>query len=67
MEDPLFLRLTIEHYRALLGTQLAESARANVQKLLMQAEDDLARAAGTLAPAALAGRKKRRAETNIGE
>jgi hypothetical protein len=67
MEDALFLRLTIEHYRAVLATQLAESARANVQKLLTQAEDDLARAAGKLAPATLAGRKKRRVETNIGE
>lgn len=67
MEDPLFLRLTIEHYRALLGTKLAELARANVQKLLIQAEDDLARAAGALPPAALAGRKKRRTETNLGE
>jgi|1185.fasta_scaffold367883_2 hypothetical protein len=63
MEDPFFLRLTIEHYRAMLGNQLAESARANLQKLLRQAEADLARA--SRAPAALAkppARAKRRSD-----
>ena len=43
MEDPLFLRLTIAHYRALLGTRLADSARSNLQQLLADAETDLAR------------------------
>lgn len=63
MEDPLFLRLTIEHYRALLATKLADSARSDVQKLLRQAEEDLARA--SLAAAALArppARGKRRSD-----
>ena len=71
MEDPLFLRLTIEHYRALLATKLADAARANLQKLLVQAEGDLARASQQLAPAALAGRraaaKRRRPQTSVSE
>ena len=63
MEDPFFLRLTIEHYRAMLGIQLGETARANLQKLLRQAEADLART--SLATATLAkppARAKRRPE-----
>ena len=48
MEDPLFLRFTIEHYRALLETKLAETARANLQQLLAEAEGDLARASTRL-------------------
>ena len=47
MEDPLFLRLTIAHYRALLATRLGESARANLSRLLHQAEEDLAAFAPT--------------------
>jgi hypothetical protein len=63
MEDPFFLRLTIEHYRAMLGTQLAESARANLQKLLRQAEADLARASRASATLARPpARSKRRSD-----
>jgi hypothetical protein len=42
MEDPLFIRLRIAHYHALLGTKLADDARSRVQRLLGEAEISLA-------------------------
>ena len=61
MEDPLFIRLNIAHYRALLGTRLADSARSTLISLLRQAEEDLA----ALAPTSLGippAKSKRRSD-----
>jgi hypothetical protein len=62
MEDPFFIRLSIEHYRALLATKLGDEARSTVQKLLIDAESALADVSHAARAAAM---PRRRAEPSV--